>query len=353
MHWRASGSSHSQRIATAEDDGFSAALTALQTVLQAESSCRQLHAVAHRVVHGGEVYRRPTLVTADVLEKLGQLNALAPLHQPHNVEGIRAFAKFFPELPQVACFDTAFHADLPDVELNFALPQSLSALGIRRFGFHGLSYQFVIQALDRLSARGRGRVVMAHLGSGASVCGAYQGKSCATSMGFSALDGLIMGTRSGSLDAGVVLHLLSKGWDHARLENLLYRQSGLLGVSGISGDMRELRKAGSASADLAIRMFVYRVAREIGAIAASIGGMDVLAFTGGIGEHDYLLRAQVCEQLKFLGIRIDSHRNAAECSSDPVAFHSSESSVEVWMIPTDEGRIAAQEAATLLQPENA
>jgi acetate kinase len=348
LTWTSSGASYNVPIAEVGGDGFEQALEALQTLLKNESAGRDLQAVVHRVVHGGALYREATLVTDDVLGALVQLCALAPLHQPHNVQGIRAFAAAFPEVPQVACFDTAFHADLPDVEYRLPLPQALNDQGIRRYGFHGLSYQYVMHVLEQRSPKAQGRVVMAHLGSGASVCGAMDGKSHATSMGYSALDGLMMGTRTGALDAGVLLQLLSQGWDHGRLQTLLYRQSGLLGVSGVSSDMRELRTSDRTEADLAIRMFTHRVVREVGAMAACIGGLDVLAFTGGIGEHDAVLRKQVCEKLAFLGVHLDELKNAAVQGTEPVALHPSGVRAEVWVIPTDEGRVAASAAAALV-----
>jgi acetate kinase len=336
------------QLEASDGDGFEQALGALQGLLLQHCRNLELKAVAHRVVHGGATYRDATVVDALVLDALERLSTLAPLHQPHNVQGIRAFARCFASVPQIACFDTAFHADLPDVEYHFALPQALTDQGIRRYGFHGLSYQYVLHVLSQCSARAHGRVAMAHLGNGASVCGTHHGKSRATSMGFSALDGLMMGTRSGALDPGVLLHLLEQGWDHAQLQDLLYRQSGLLGVSGISSDMRELRRSADAQADLAMRMFAYRVVRETGAITACLGGLDVLAFTGGIGEHDAVLRSQVCDQLGFLGVQIDQQKNAMDHGSQTVALHLPTSSVEVWVIPTDEGRVAAQAAVDLL-----
>ncbi|HOF51162.1 MAG TPA: acetate/propionate family kinase [Rhodoferax sp.] len=348
MIWNGGGTTHTERSGDADGDGFESALAMLQKMLQRESAGRELQAVAHRVVHGGARYREATVVTDSVVQDLERLCRLAPLHQPHNVQGIRAFARRFPTVPQVACFDTAYHADLPDVEYRFALPQALHDEGVRRYGFHGLSYQYVMQRLEQTTCMAHGRVVMAHLGSGASVCGATQGQSRATSMGFSALDGLMMGTRAGALDAGVVLHLLAQGWDHARLQHLLYRQSGLLGVSEVSSDMRQLRRSDSAQADLAIRMFTYRVVREVGAMVACIGGLDVLAFTGGIGEHDATLRSEVCERLAFLGVRMDPRANALADGSGPVALHLPDSAVEVWMVPTDEGFVAAQTAVRLV-----
>ncbi|MDI1341488.1 acetate/propionate family kinase [Polaromonas sp.] len=351
LSWRSGDQRGQARIDKVADDPFQDALKALQSLLQQALPGRDLQAVAHRVVHGGEAYRDAVRVDEDILSRLGELSPLAPLHQPHNIEGIRAFGRAFPEVPHIACFDTAFHAGIPDVEHLFALPRALGKQGIRRYGFHGLSYQYLMQKLNQLSGRAQGRLVMAHLGNGASLCGALQGQSLATTMGFSALDGLMMGTRSGSLDAGVLLHLMAQGWDHARLQDLLYRKSGLLGVSGISADMRRLRASEVADADLAIRMFTHRVTREAGAMAACLGGLDVLAFTGGIGEHDAVLRAEVCDRLKFLGVILDHEKNRLHTGAQAVSLHEAASTVEVWMIPTDEGRVAAQAAAALLQAQ--
>jgi acetate kinase len=270
------------------------------------------------------------------------------LHQPHNLEGVRAFRVAFPQLPQIACFDTAYHGTLAEVDYAFALPQALSEQGVRRYGFHGLSYQFIMDTLLARSTRGKGRVLMAHLGNGASLCAAKDGLSCATTMGFSALDGLVMGTRTGTLDPGVMLYLLEQGWDHKRLQTLLYKESGLLGVSGISADMRRLRSDGSEPARKAIDMFTHRVVRESGALTACLGGLDLLAFSGGIGEHDALLRAEVCARLGFLGVKLDETRNQQAVDEDVMAIHASDSAVEVWVVPTDEGRVAAREAAALL-----
>jgi len=349
LSWRSGDQNGQARIDKVADNPFLDALHALQNLLQQVLPARGLQAVAHRVVHGGEAYRDAVLVDEDILSRLSELSPLAPLHQPHNIEGIRAFGHAFPEVPHIACFDTAFHARIPDVEYLFALPRALGKQGIRRYGFHGLSYQYVMQKLSQLSGRAQGRVVMAHLGNGASLCGALEGQSLATTMGFSALDGLMMGTRSGSLDAGVLLHLMAQGWDQTRLQDLLYRQSGLLGVSGISADMRRLRASGVADAGLAIRMFTHRVTRETGAMAACLGGLDVLAFTGGIGEHDAVLRGEVCDRLKFLGVVLDHEKNRLHTGSQAVSLHEVTSPVEVWMIPTDEGRVAAQAATALLQ----
>ncbi len=303
---------------------------------------------AHRVVHGGQTYRQSVVVSEAVLADLSALNSLAPLHQPHNLAGVQAFARAFSQVPQIACFDTAFHATLPELDYRFALPQALYLQGVRRYGFHGLSYQYVMGTLLEHSARAKGRVLMAHLGNGASLCAARQGKSCATTMGFSALDGLMMGTRTGALDAGVLLYLLEQGWDHARLQTLLYKQSGLLGVSGVSADMRRLRSTDSPAAKLATDMFAYRVVREAGAMTACLEGLDVLAFSGGIGEHDCQLRTEVAQRMAWIGVQIDPQLNAQATGSAIMAIHAPQSQVQVWVVPTDEGVVAAREALSLI-----
>jgi acetate kinase len=261
---------------------------------------------------------------------------------------VRAFTESFPEVAQVACFDTAFHRTLSPLETTFAIDRQLTASGVRRFGFHGLSYQFVSQVLQDVSPRSAGRTLMAHLGNGASVCATTEHQSRATTMGFSALDGLMMGSRSGALDPGVLLYLMEQGWSHDAIQKLLYKQSGLLGVSGESADMRTLRASGSPAAKLAIDLFTHRVVREVGALTACVGGLDVLAFTGGIGEHDRVLRQQVCEALGYLGVSVDAPRNLAASGDAVHAIHAEGSTVEVWVIPTDEGRVAAQEALALV-----
>lgn len=348
MGWSFNGVAHQQALAEGAGSAFARALHALRTLLAHAPGVPRIEAVAHRVVHGGSEFCHSVVVTDAVLESLTQLNSLAPLHQPHNLEGVRAFRQAFPGLPQIACFDTAFHATLAEVDYAFALPQALADQGVRRYGFHGLSYQFIMDSLLERSPRARSRVLMAHLGNGASLCAAQDGKSCATTMGFSALDGLMMGTRTGNLDPGVLLYLLEQGWDHPRLQALLYRQSGLLGVSGISADMRRLRADGSVAAQKAIALFTHRVVRESGAMVACLGGLDVLAFSGGIGEHDAQLRADVCARLAFLGVQIDPVRNQAAVGSETLAVHATGSAVEVWVVPTDEGLVAAREALQLL-----
>ena len=349
MDWIYLGKKHAETLAvSADSSSFQSALAAVQALVAKLEAAPDIEAVAHRVVHGGGVFTASVLVTDAVLEKLASFNSLAPLHQPHNLEGIRQFRAAFPNLPQIACFDTAFHATMPEVDYAFALPQALQAQGVRRYGFHGLSYQYIMSVLQERTIRGRGRVVMAHLGNGASLCAALAGHSVATTMGFSALDGLMMGTRSGALDAGVLLYLLEQGWTHAQMEKLLYKQSGLLGVSGISADMRTLRADGSAAAQRAIDQFTHRVIRETGALVACLGGIDALAFSGGIGENDAELRAHVCERLAWLGVRMDAQRNLEVSGKDAYAIHAPDSAVEIWVVPTDEGRVAAREAAVLL-----
>ncbi len=348
LDWTFEARQHSRPLPITEDDHFLQALRSLGELLAGNPALPPIEAIAHRVVHGGEHFSDSVRVTDEVLEKLSRLSSLAPLHQPQNLQGIRAFQKAFPALPQVACFDTAFHATLAAVDYSFALPRWLAEQGVRRYGFHGLSYQYVMGVLQHRSALASGRVLMAHLGNGASLCAARDTRSCATTMGFSALDGLMMGTRCGALDAGVLLYLLQQGWDHDRLQTLLYKQSGLLGVSGISADMRTLRADGSVAAQQAIDQFTHRIVRESGALVACLGGLDVLSFSGGIGEHDSILRSQVCQALAWLGVVLDPALNAQATANQVLAIHSAQSRVEVWVIPTDEGLVAAREAARLL-----
>lgn len=313
---------------------FDAALAHLGTALQRHGA--PLAAVAHRIVHGGERCVAPCRLDAATLDYLHTLSPLAPLHQPHNLAGVAACARAFAGVPQVGCFDTAFHATLPDVERRLPIARELAAQGLRRYGFHGLSYQYLRQTLHGLTPRMRGRALLAHLGNGASVCATRDGQSVGTSMGFSALDGLMMGTRSGSLDPGVLLHLWRSGWDLPRVERLLYQESGLKGVSGLSADMRTLRASDRAEA------------REAGAMLAVLGGLDLIGFTGGIGEHDAALRADVVDALACIGVRLDADANARATGDQAMPVHSADSAVEVWVVPTDEGRVAAQAAFALL-----
>jgi len=350
IQWASEGESRqTDAIAIAAgQDSFEAALALLKDLLHTNFSHTTLQTIAHRVVHGGTLFTTSTIVTAEVLNKLATLNSLAPLHQPHNLAGIVAFTESFPDLKQVACFDTAFHRTLSPLETTFAIDRKLTDKGIRRFGFHALSYQYITQVLEQVSPHSAGRTIMAHLGNGASLCATTQHQSRATTMGFSAVDGLMMGTRSGALDPGVLLFLMEQGWDHDAIEKLLYKQSGLLGVSGESADMRALSSSNSEAARFAIDLFTHRVVREIGALTACIEGLDVLAFSGGIGEHDAALRAKVGLSLAYLGVSIDSARNQQATGDSVQSIHSDTSRVEVWVIPTDEGRVAAQEALAVL-----
>ncbi len=336
---------------TPAQDVFDAALATLKGLLATRFAHLQVQAIAHRVVHGGGYFSSSVRVTPEVLTQLATLNALAPLHQPHNLAGIEAFAESFPNVAQIACFDTAFHRTLSPLETTFAIDRQLTEQGVRRYGFHGLSYQYVTQVLQRESPRSAGRTVMAHLGNGASVCATTQHQSRATTMGFSALDGLMMGTRSGALDPGVLLYLMEQGWGHDQIQKLLYKQSGLLGVSGESADMRTLRASsalGSEPARFATNLFAHRVVREVGALSACIGGLDVLTFTGGIGEHDAVLRQQVGDALAYLGVQMDVARNTKATGDSVCSIHADNSAVEVWVVPTDEGRVAAQDALAFL-----
>ena len=339
-----------RRMALAVAPGASPFQAALQAVVRAveHDAGAQLVAVAHRIVHGGSRFRASVRLDAEVLAYLATLEPLAPLHQPHNLAGVRAFMAACPTLPQVACFDTAFHATTPEVEQRFALPAALHDDGIRRYGFHGLSYRYVSELLLQATPRAAGRLLLAHLGNGASLCAVRDGRSVATTMGFSALDGLMMGSRCGALDPGVLLHLLRQGWDGPRIEQLLYKQSGLLGVSGLSADMRTLRASDRPQAAQAIALFTHRVVRESGALAAVLGGLDALGFTGGIGEHDAQLRADVGRALGYLGVRLDPAANAAADGSAVAAIHGADSAVQVWVVPTDEGRVAARDALSLV-----
>ena len=347
LDWTFQGRAQHRQLERAADP-FEQALHSLGELLRADPAIPAIEAIAHRVVHGGRTLSASVIITEVIMIELIRLTSLAPLHQPQNLQGIQAFQKAFPSLPQIACFDTAFHATLPEVDSTFALPQALTAKGVRRYGFHGLSYQYVMSVLLERSEQARGRVLMAHLGNGASLCAARGGLSCSTSMGFSALDGLMMGTRTGSIDPGVLLYLMEQGWDHDQLETLLYKQSGLLGVSGLSADMRTLRANGSAPAQAAIDLFTYRLVRETGAMVACLDGLDLLAFSGGIGEHDTELRAQMGQRLAWLGVVIDPLLNSQATGNEVLAIHAPESRIQVWVVPTDEGLVAAREAARLI-----
>jgi acetate kinase len=304
-------------------------------------------AVGHRVVHGGVKFTAPVLVDASILAELEALVPLAPLHQPHNVAAIKAVAKMAPVLPQVACFDTAFHRTQSKVAEAFALPRRFIEEGVRRYGFHGLSYEYiasVLPALDRRAAEGR--AVLAHLGNGASMCAMSNGRSIATTMSFTALDGLMMGTRCGAIDPGVLLYLIEHhGMTGDTLQRLLYEQSGLLGFSGISSDMRELLSSSDSRAAEALDLFVYRINRELGSLAAALGGLDALLFTGGIGENAASIRARICRDASWLGLELDEGANA---SGGPCISRAG-SRVSAWVIPTNEELMIALHTRRLLE----
>lgn len=308
--------------------------------LRTHAADANLIAVGHRVVHGGSAYAAPVRVKADILDTLETFVPLAPLHQPHNLLPIRAIAERRPDLVQVACFDTAFHQTAPPLAQAFALPASITDRGVRRYGFHGLSYEYIASALPQYDMRAAaGKTVVLHLGNGASMCAMLHAKSVASTMGFTAVDGLPMGTRSGNLDPGVVLYFMQElKMDAAAIETLLYKESGLLGVSGISSDMCELLESTDPRAKLAIDLFVYRISRELGSLAAALGGLDAIVFTAGIGERAAAIREAVCRQAEWLGVVLDTEANAA---GDP-CISAASSRVAVWAIPTNEELMIAR-----------
>jgi acetate kinase len=311
--------------------------------LQNQLHGARLEAVGHRVVHGGEDFAAPVRIDAAILARLEALIPLAPLHQPSNLAPIRALARSHPDMVQVACFDTAFHRTMPALATLIALPR---AFGLRRYGFHGLSYEYVTGRLRALApGLARGRVILAHLGSGASLCATLDGSSIETTMGFSVLDGLLMGTRPGTIDPGALLYLLqSRGLSPEALTDLLYHQSGLLGVSGISADMRALAESDTPGARQAIDLFAYRLAGEAARLTAALGGLDGLVFTGGIGENDAPLRAAICARLAWLGATIDPARDA----HGGRRIDREGGSLQVWVIPTDEEAMIARHTRALL-----
>lgn len=324
-----------------------AALDRLLEFISAHAAAGQLAigAVGHRIVHGGQHYAAPVRIDATVLEALTALVPLAPLHQPHNLRPVRHLLRLMPDLAQVGCFDTAFHRTNSDLARRYALPEALHAAGLQRYGFHGLSYEYVASVLPRFDARAAtGRTIVLHLGNGASMCALEDGRSIATTMGFTALEGLPMGTRCGALDPGVVLHLMTeRHLSAAEIETLLYRESGLLGVSGISSDMRCLLASDSESARRAVDLFVYRIARELGSLAAALGGLDAVVFTAGIGEHAAAVRAGVGRLAQWLGLEIDAAAN----STHGPRISASHSRVAAWVIPTDEEWMIATHARQL------
>ncbi|MBX6744851.1 MAG: acetate/propionate family kinase [Acetobacteraceae bacterium] len=335
-----------ERRFPAEGFDHRAAVLHLQEGLRGHLGDNRVVAIGHRVVHGGDRPAAAERVDAALLAALSALEPLAPLHQPHNLAPIRAIAELAPALPQVACYDTAFHRSQPPLARSFALPRALTAEGVRRYGFHGLSYEFIADRLAELDpALAAGRVIAAHLGNGASLCAMQGGRSVASTMGFTAADGLMMGTRCGALDPGVLIYLMDRhGLGARELEDLIYRRSGLLGVSGLSQDMRRLRAAGTPEAAEAIALYVYRIVREVGSLAAALGGLDGIVFTAGIGENDAATREAVCDGCRWLGLELDP---ACNRSGGP-RINADGSRVAAWVIPTDEERMIARHTLRVL-----
>jgi acetate kinase len=327
--------------------GHDGAIAHIGEFLRSHGEGHRLVAAGHRVVHGGVRFTAPTLVTPEVIEQLAALVPLAPLHQPHNLAPIRALAARRPDLPQVACFDTAFHHTAPEVAQAFALPHDITARGVRRYGFHGLSYEYIASRLPEVApGAAAGRTVVAHLGNGASMCALLGGRSIASTMGFTAVDGLVMGTRCGSVDAGVILYLMDElKMDTRAVEDLIYKRSGLLGVSGISSDMRTLLASDDPRARFAVELFTYRIGRELGSLAAALEGVDALVFTGGIGERAGLIRDRVCRHAGWLGVELDPAANAA----DGPRISRDGSRVDAWVIPTDEEGMIARHTLEALR----
>ncbi len=322
------------------------ALDVLAGWLRSKYGGSRVLGVGHRVVHGGSRFKGPTVLNADVMRDLYQLVPLAPLHQPYNLAAIEAVFERLPGIPQVACFDTSFHRGQPEVAEVIPLPRELRQQGLQRYGFHGLSYEYIASVLPQVAPEiARGRVIVAHLGSGASLCALKEGKSVDSTLGFTALDGLCMGTRPGALDPGVVLHLFQGlSLSAKEVETLLYKKSGLFGISGISNDMRDLIGRTEPSAQLAVDYFVYRAAKEIGALTAVLGGIDALVFTAGIGENSPEIRQRICAASAWLGIELDEAANF-ECLPK---ISSARSSPSVWVIPTNEELMIARHTGSLL-----
>ena len=337
-----------QRLADEDvsvQDGHQA-VEALAAWLRSKYGGSRVLGIGHRVVHGGARFAGPTVVTPEVLAQLRELVPLAPLHQPYNLAAIEAAAERLPDVPQVACFDTSFHRGQPAVAELIPLPRDLRQQGLQRYGFHGLSYEYIASVLPEVAPKiAHGRVIVAHLGSGASLCALKDGKSVDSTLGFTALDGLCMGTRPGALDPGVVLHLFQGLKLSAKeVETLLYKKSGLLGISGISNDMRDLLGRSEPDAKLAVDYFVYRVAKEIGALTAVLGGLDGLVFTAGIGENSPEIRQRICDACAWLGVELNESANDKRGPEISTA----RSKISVWVIPTNEELMIARHTGSLL-----
>lgn len=326
--------------------GHAGAMDHLVGFMRAHLGDRRLIGIGHRVVHGGMQYSQPVRMDQRILEALQAFVPLAPLHQPHNLAPIRQLLERAPGLPQVACFDTAFHRGNPEVAQMFALPAELHAEGVRRYGFHGLSYEYIASVLPGVDAQAAsGRTVVLHLGNGASMCALDGCRSVASTMGFTAVDGLPMGTRSGAVDPGVILYLMDqRGMDLRAVEKLIYTQSGLLGVSGVSSDMRTLLASAEPRARLAIDLYVYRIRRELGSLAAALGGLDALVFTAGIGEHAAPIRERVCRDAAWLGLAFDPAANEARGPR----ISTGTSRVSAWVVPTNEELMIARHTLALI-----
>jgi acetate kinase len=347
LHVRdAQGNTIEQRSWPTEGFDHTAATREILTVGSSLAKGTPILGVGHRIVHGGTKYGAPVRLNRQILDELAELIPLAPLHQPHNLQPVQTILDVVPHIPQVACFDTAFHRTQETIAQSFALPRHYTERGVRRYGFHGLSYEYIVSRLQELDPRAAaGRAILAHLGNGASLCAVHNGKSVASTMGFTAVDGLMMGTRCGGLDPGVILYLLQQDHlDAAGIEDLIYRKSGLLGVSGISSDMRTLRGSSDSVAEEAIALFVYRIVREIGSLVAALGGIDALVFSGGIGENDAATRAEVVAGSAWLGTAIDPQRNA---KGDGLVSADT-SRIPVWVIATDEERLIARRTRELV-----
>ena len=326
--------------------GHAGALEHLVGFLRERLAGSRLIGVGHRIVHGGMAYTKPVRLDGKVLQALEQFVPLAPLHQPHNLAPVRLLLERAPELPQVGCFDTSFHRTNPELAQMFALPYEMHEQGVRRYGFHGLSYEYIASVLPKYDAKAaNGRTLALHLGNGSSICAIAGGQSVASTMGFTAVDGLMMGTRCGAIDPGVLLYLMDQRRMDARaIEKLIYSQSGLLGVSGLSSDMRTLLASDEPRAKLAVDLFLYRIRREIGSLAAALGGLDAIVFTAGIGENAAVLRERVCRDAAWLGVELDCEANAR---GGP-RISTTGSRVSAWVVPTNEELMIARHTRALL-----
>jgi acetate kinase len=326
--------------------GHDGALEHIVAFLRSELKDDQLIGVGHRVVHGGKIYTRPVLMNQKVLSELEQFIPLAPLHQPHNLTPIRRLLERASDLPQVACFDTSFHRTIPQIAQMFALPRELTEAGVVRYGFHGLSYEYIATMLPKFDPKAAaGKTIVLHLGNGASMCALDRGRSVSSTMGFTAVEGLPMGTRCGSMDPGVILYLMDQRGMSARdIEKLIYTQSGLLGVSGVSSDMRTLLASDDPRAKLAIDLYIYRVRRELGSLTAALGGLDAIVFTAGIGENSPAIRSRVCADAAWIGVELDEAKN----ETGGPRISTNKSRVVAWVIPTNEELMIARHTLNLI-----